>query len=178
MHVSRAITWLIVPLLIVAGCGQDKKPTYTTVPIIGYPYPFGVNVKNLLGKSRWKITSWECAVPYYIYHVSGSQWSEYSQVVLIADTLGTLQAFSATRPFSGDAEAQAFLDDTSSEIWRRYGAQTDSTVERTRVLARIWRDASGSSVSVSATNGGVMVKAASGRIGRDCPAFLDAVLAP
>jgi hypothetical protein len=169
----KSILCLIVPLLMMGGCGKETRPRYTAVPINGYPYPFGVSVKNLLGKSQWKVTSSECPSPYYSYHVSGSQWVGYSEVVLTADSLGTLQAFSATRPFPTESDARAYLADLSAEIWRRYGTQTDSTREKKTVLARLWRDQSGSVVGVSAQGGVVRVKAVSGRIERECPAFLD-----
>jgi len=170
------IPWLALLLVLFGGCSKDKKPRYTAVAIMGYPFPFGVNVKHLIGRSRWNVTSNECRTPYYNYHVSGSQWSDYSEVVLTADSLGTLQAFSATRLFSDASEGQSYLTDISEEIWRRYGAQSDSAKVNKNILGRMWRDQSGNVVSVYAEGGGVKVKAVSGRIEHDCPSLLGKLL--
>ena len=172
------ILWPVFLLLLLGACSKEKKTRYSSVPIIGYPFPFGVNVKSLIGRSHWKVTSSECAIPYDSYHVSGSQWSDYSEVVLTADSLGALQAFSARRPFTNDAALQSYLRDVSEEIWRRYGAQSDSTKEKKKILGRLWRDKAGNFLSVYVENGGVRVNAASGRIEHDCPSFLDERLPP
>jgi hypothetical protein len=172
---TRATRWTwLAALLCLSGCGKAKAPQYTATPVAGYPYPFGMDVKRLLGKAPWEATTPSCAVRYQAYQLEnppkGSLWSAYSQVLLTADSLGTLQGFSATRSFANDQEARARVLELLEEIRRRYGAQTDSTVRPKKiVLARVWQDRSGNVVGLYTTGFEVRVTAHSGRIRRDCP---------
>ena len=160
-------------LLPVSGCGRAKAPQVTATPVLGYPYPFGMDVQRLLGKAPWEVTTPHCTTRYQEYKLqnppSGSMWSDYSQVVVTADSLGTLQAFSATRSFATAKEAEAQVLELLEEVRRRYGAQTDSIVRENVVLARLWQDRSGNIVGVYQGGAGVMVRSTSGRLKRDCP---------
>ena len=165
-------------LLFGVGCSKEKKPQYTSVPVTGYPYPFGISVKSLLGRAEWSVAAGEdsCRGRYRSYRLQvapqGTAWSQYSTVILIADSLETLQAFSATRGFNGQRDIEAHVQELLPEIRRRYGAQTDSTVKENRVLGRSWRDVSGNSLRVETEPNTLLVQSVSARLRLECPEIL------
>jgi hypothetical protein len=165
--------WPILLLLIVGSCGKEKPPRYTAVPIAGYPYPFGVSVRHLLGKEAWQEDSIDC--PRYVtYRLRGplpsSRWGEYTLVTITADSVGTLERFAATRSFVDATDADTTLRDMLGEIERRYGAATDSVVSEKTVSSRRWEDPSGNGVGLGRSpKGMIVVESMSGRLKKDCP---------
>jgi hypothetical protein len=170
---TTLILWPILLILVIAACGKEKKPRYTAVPITGYPYPFGVRVRNLLGKEAGREDSIGC--PRYVTYrlrdpAASSRWAEYSFVTITADSAGTLQRFAATRSFDEAKHADTALLDMLGEIERRYGAATDSVVSEKTVYSRGWEDASGNGVELTrSAQGIVVVESISGRLKEDCP---------
>ena len=180
-HFSTSAAFLVLGLFLflAVGCSKEKKPRYTSVPVTGYPYPFGICVKNLLGRSQWSVLVGEdsCARGYRAYHLDaareGTRWSEYKAATLIADSLEALQVFSATRLFQNEEQFDAQLLELLTEVRRRYGVQTDSTAEGKRVLARSWRDPAGNVLQIHTRGNTLRVQAISGRVGRECPELLN-----
>ncbi|HET9235327.1 MAG TPA: hypothetical protein VFP10_14435 [Candidatus Eisenbacteria bacterium] len=170
-----ALGWF---LLSAEGCSKEKKPRYTSVPVTGYPYPFGISVKNLLGRAQWVVVAGEdsCARRYRSYRLEaareGTGWSGYEAAVLIADSLETLQGFSATQLFQDQKEIDTHMLELLTEVRRRYGAQTDSTAEGKRILERSWRDAAGNVLRIHTGANTMLVQAISGRVWRECPKLL------
>ena len=160
LRVSKAlILWPTLLLLIIASCGKEKKPRFTPTPISGYPYPFGTDVKRLLGKDRWDTDSaMSCQHPYMQYWLRNppqdSRWFEYSSVAVTADSAGTLQGFFVARQATGEEEQEkATIQDLLGEIRRRYGSPTDSMVVNGVVLRRMWTDQAGSTVTMDILTG-------------------------
>jgi len=167
-------SWLVILTLCgaVLGCSKHKEPQLTPVPVVGYPYPFGTPVRRLLGKDPWEASVADCRGRYEEYKLENpsqhSLWSEYSKVVVTADTLGLLQGFSATRNYSSPVETRAGLIDLLNTLRRRYGSQTDSLARGRVVLSRRWEDRSGNTLEVIAEGTLMTVVSASGNVNRDC----------
>jgi len=158
----------VVLSLAMGGCGKERKPRYTAVAVVGYPYPFGTDVKRLMGNDTWEPKPLNC--PSYVEYslrnpLSQSRWSGFDFVYVTADSAGKLQGFSAGRTFTTVSEAQAAIFDLLGEIRRRYGSPTDSSlVQGTLTLTRQWRDTTGNMIAVEEPNGGAKKNAE--RVGR------------
>jgi hypothetical protein len=170
----RGLTLATISVLIVlAGCGREKAPRYT-IPIGGYPYPFGTDVKRLLGREQWEAEQMSPCRNYVTHWLRNppkdSRWSKYSSVAVMADSAGALEGFSAACSFASKTEARNALLDILSEIRRRYGDPTDSTVVN-QVLIRRWQDQAGNRIRVDDTSeisGQWIVGSGSARMARDC----------
>ena len=175
------IPWLALLLVVFGGCSKDKKPRYTAVAIMGYPFPFGIDARTLMGRDRWEPVPMNC--PNYnayrlVHPPAGSRWSEYGFVQVVADSAGKLQGFSASRAFKTAVEADSALLEIKGEIRRRYGSPTDSSaLSRTVILGVKWADTMGSSVTVENTINSPnetqrrqwMIHSTSGKLRRECP---------
>lgn len=169
----KLIICLILPLVMFTGCGKAKKPRYTAVPITGYPYPFGTDVKGLLGNERWQPEKNADCPNYTTYWLRNpprsSRWSGYISIAVGVDSTGTLQGFTAARSFVANKEALAALQDVLTEIRRRYGDPIDSTVVN-QVLRRRWQDQAGGFITVyDLTQAGQwMLSSGSAKSEKDC----------
>jgi hypothetical protein len=181
MHQSvfrNLLPWAAALLFAFGGCGKDKSPRYTPTPIGGYPYPFGTDVKKLLGNDHWDadpgVRGCQCQHPYMNHWLRNppqdSRWFDYSSVLVTADSAGTLQGFGATRSFATKKEAQTAILDLLGELQRRYGAPTDSAVVN-RVLRRDWLDQAGNAVTVydaTSISAQWMFSTGSAKLRREC----------
>lgn len=158
----------VLLFLAMGGCGKERKPRYTTVPVVGYPYPFGTDVKRFMGNDTWESKPLNC--PSYVEYSlqnppSRSRWAGFEFIHVTADSAGKLQGFSAGRTFSTTGEAQAAILDLLNEMRRRYGSPTDSSlVKGTLTLTRQWRDTTGNMITVEEPYGGA--KRTAERVGR------------
>lgn len=161
-------------LTFAAGCGKEKEPRFTAIPISGYPFPFGVNQSRVLGQDVWETEPKNCRN--YVTHwlrnpPRESKWSGYSTIAVDADSAGTLQGFLATRTFANTGDAQQALAEMLNEIRRRYGTPTDSSIVDER-LVRQWQDAAGASVVItdySEESAQWMLRSFSAKMKKECP---------